>query len=332
MTAEIVIMNKTAVALAADSAVTIGDTEKDIKIYDTVNKLFALSRYHPVGIMVFGSSDFMGIPWETIIKEFRKTIVEERPYLEKYAEDFISFIEDSEKIPTENYDYSSNMESGIVIAGFGSKEFFPSCFSFITESLKNGQLTYKMVKNRKIDLKNNASIIPFAQHEMVNTFMEGISPNLKEVIDKSLRNTFEGFSKEILSNIPESEDIKAVAQSINNYFLAAYENIINDLNAGSWQLYVSKVLDAVAVLPKDKISALAESLINLTIIRKIYSTTEKETVGGPIDVALISKGDGFIWIKRKHYFKPEMNPQYFYLHYYLNPGASNASQGDRNHH
>jgi len=32
-----------------------------------------------------------------------------------------------------------------------------------------------------------------------------------------------------------------------------------------------------------------------------------ETVGGPIDVAVISKGDGFVWIKRKHYFKPELN-------------------------
>jgi len=27
-----------------------------------------------------------------------------------------------------------------------------------------------------------------------------------------------------------------------------------------------------------------------------------ETVAGPIDVAIISKGDGLIWIKRKHYF------------------------------
>ena len=37
---------------------------------------------------------------------------------------------------------------------------------------------------------------------------------------------------------------------------------------------------------------------------------QSETVGGEVDVAVISKGDGFIWIKRKHYFKPELNPQY----------------------
>jgi hypothetical protein len=44
--------------------------------------------------------------------------------------------------------------------------------------------------------------------------------------------------------------------------------------------------------------------------RQKYST-EMETVGGPIDVAVISKGDGFIWIKRKHYFDKEHNPQFF---------------------
>jgi hypothetical protein len=38
---------------------------------------------------------------------------------------------------------------------------------------------------------------------------------------------------------------------------------------------------------------------------------EDETVGGPIDVAVISKGDGLIWIKRKHYFSPELNRQFF---------------------
>jgi hypothetical protein len=70
MTAEIAIMNKTAVALAADSAVTFSGDE-GYKIFNTVNKLFALSKYHPVGIMVFGNAEFMGVPWETVIKIYR---------------------------------------------------------------------------------------------------------------------------------------------------------------------------------------------------------------------------------------------------------------------
>lgn len=37
----------------------------------------------------------------------------------------------------------------------------------------------------------------------------------------------------------------------------------------------------------------------------------RETVGGPTDVAVISKKDGFIWIKRKHYFDPTYNYHFF---------------------
>lgn len=51
---------------------------------------------------------------------------------------------------------------------------------------------------------------------------------------------------------------------------------------------------------------MAEALVNLTSFKRKISL-EIETVGEPIDVAIISKGDGFIWIKRKHYFDPKIN-------------------------
>ena len=70
MTAEIVIMNKEAIALATDSAVTMGQ-EKRQKIFASANKLFTLSKYYPVGIMIYGQASFMGIPWESIIKIYR---------------------------------------------------------------------------------------------------------------------------------------------------------------------------------------------------------------------------------------------------------------------
>ena len=54
---------------------------------------------------------------------------------------------------------------------------------------------------------------------------------------------------------------------------------------------------------------MAESLVNLTMFKQKVSM-HAETVGGPIDVAIISKGDGFVWIKRKFYFNKELNPKY----------------------
>jgi hypothetical protein len=44
-------------------------------------------------------------------------------------------------------------------------------------------------------------------------------------------------------------------------------------------------------------------------------SAERETVGGDIDVAIISKSEGFVWIKRKHYFPADLNPRFFRRHY-----------------
>lgn len=44
---------------------------------------------------------------------------------------------------------------------------------------------------------------------------------------------------------------------------------------------------------------MAEALVNLTKFRARMSVSQKETVGGPIDIAVLSKGEGFVWVKRK---------------------------------
>lgn len=51
---------------------------------------------------------------------------------------------------------------------------------------------------------------------------------------------------------------------------------------------------------------MAETLVNLTSFRQKVSMSV-ETVGGPVDVAVISKGDGFVWIKQKRYFELDVN-------------------------
>lgn len=66
--------------------------------------------------------------------------------------------------------------------------------------------------------------------------------------------------------------------------------------------------------PIDELADVAESLVSLTSLKRRVSM-QLETVGGPVDVAVISRGDGFVWIKRKHYFQPEAN-QHFLANYY----------------
>ena len=74
--------------------------------------------------------------------------------------------------------------------------------------------------------------------------------------------------------------------------------------------YIEPVVRATEFLNKEELAAMAETLVDLVSFRKQVSM-EAETVGGPIDVAVISKGDGLVWIKRKHYFSADLNHHYF---------------------
>jgi len=74
--------------------------------------------------------------------------------------------------------------------------------------------------------------------------------------------------------------------------------------------HLGPIRQAIINLPIDELAHVASSLVNLNLFQKRMSL-RPETVGGPIDVAVISKGDGFVWIDRKHYFRPELNHQFF---------------------
>jgi hypothetical protein len=83
-------MNRNGLALAADSAVTVsGGT----KIFASADKIFSLSARQPVGVMVYGNADLMGVPWETIVKTYRSEVGRKSfDRLEQYADDFLDFL------------------------------------------------------------------------------------------------------------------------------------------------------------------------------------------------------------------------------------------------
>src|SRR5690625_1540061 len=92
MTAVVGILNKQAIAIAADSAVTV-NSPNGHRIFNQANKIFTLSKRHPVSVMIYRAASFMRTPMETIIKVYRYQL-KEQPFntLKEYTEDFIQFL------------------------------------------------------------------------------------------------------------------------------------------------------------------------------------------------------------------------------------------------
>lgn len=422
MTAEVAILNREAVAIAADSAVTLTGPEGR-KIYNTANKLFALSATEPVAVMVYNGTSFGSIPWETVVKEYRRelastayTTVEEhaakffeysaslvkyvpveeqhrqvimtawweldtlRAAVERVVEaaasagstmsedeirdelldqveariqmlemaepctgisasitgqqiklvidDWSAFVDKSlDGLPTNEVirrrarvmvrsslrvASPSPWHSGVVIAGFGTDQLFPELSHHLFDGIIAEKVRTRHVDRVQIGEEHSAVIYPFAQKEMVVTFMNGIHPEYRFALEgfidekiKLLMSLFGDRVKDVLSTQDRSYLLDTMEQ--------ARSDIVNDFQtlSDTFKDYISDpIMSIVEWLPKEELADMAESLVNLTSF-KHRVTPEAETVGGPIDVAVISKGDGLVWIRRKHYFAPELNHRYF---------------------
>jgi len=422
MTAEVALMNKLAVALAADSAVTVSTRNRQ-KVYNGGNKLFALSKYSPVGIMVYGNAEFMGLPWETIIKVYRDQLGELRlGTIDEYFRHFLAFLGNNDdlfgddtqlahvltqaaayylflkKRVTESiealmtaqgsltedqvkplvskvitaelerwraYTYSPDMDdghrdevarrytstledalkaalqqlplsdddhkhlieigtylfskdflpassAGVVVAGFGESQHFPSLRAAQVEARIAGRLKYRQSETADISHDVGAVIVPFAQSDVVGLFIEGVDPTYETLATAYFKQVFLDFPKHIAATLDTTSD--ETRASFTNKWQRIGRDLLTDCQHRLKQelqiRYVDPMLDVVEAMPKSELASLAEALVNLTSLKRKVSL-DVETVGGPVDVAVISKGDGLIWIQRKHYFKSELNHQFF---------------------
>jgi hypothetical protein len=96
MTSEVALLNRSAVALAADSATTVSYWEKDhfeTRYFKGTNKIFQLSAAHPVGIMIYAAAHLQGAPWDVLIKSYREQLgSKSHDELPAYATDLFDYI------------------------------------------------------------------------------------------------------------------------------------------------------------------------------------------------------------------------------------------------
>ena len=205
------------------------------------------------------------------------------------------------------------LASGLVVGGFGRNDFFPSLRSFAIHGIFGGHLHYRTEPPADVGINNPAWVIPFAQKEMVYAFMEGVDPRYQKKIESDMLDILKKYPKTVIDSakfldVKSKGNLNALFQTVASQFLDDYRK---ELSRYRQKNFAQRVIQLVGVLPKGELATLAESMVSLTSMRHKISP-ETETVGGPIDVAVISKGDGLIWVKRKHYFDPALNSQFFH--------------------
>ena len=203
--------------------------------------------------------------------------------------------------------------TGIVVAGFGADEAFPKLLEYQQEGIAGDRLKYREWDRMEVDRTGAGSgIAPFASHDMVYRFMEGVDPKYQDALEESFRSVLEAYPALVLDEVPGLS--VADRDSILSRFMQRVPVVIDRARANLAkyrdETFAIPITNMIDMLPKEELADVAEALVNLTSF-KLRVSLEAETVGGPIDVAVISRGDGFVWIKRKHYFPAELNRHYF---------------------
>lgn len=426
MTAIVGVLNSQGIAIAADSAVTVtGNNVK--KVYNRSNKIFTLSKYHPVGIAIYNNAEYQGIPLETIIKMYRKHLGENsfstleeykinfldflRQQLSKvgveqnrnsyfsfcfeayntiiktalsklknrqieldavdaagqvaiFSEEFNNAIQDYDAIianyPAANYialaqaDYFSHYDneltdiinhiqneiqgqypgfvlaepqklaikntlfslnnieyiferhSGLIFIGFGEDEIYPSSHLVLVGYPVAGQPRMRIYPCVTIlPGVHDSNILPYAQADVTTTVLTGVDPNYKDEVKQSISTAFQEISVQVTGFLNDPDQIQQVNAAMNTIS----HQLIDKLETYQFQKITGPLLEILAHMGKEDMSELAESLVNITSLKRKFTSSDSndESVGGPVDVAIITKGDGFVWMKRKHYFSIENN-------------------------
>lgn len=190
----------------------------------------------------------------------------------------------------------SKKTTGLFFAGYGAKDAFPKCLHIEIHKLFEGNIKYTEEK-QFIGNGKNSEIIPLAQREVILTFCRGISSEFVESIPKKANELMmaqvDALSSSDFSDEQKKKlkaELKKCEKQISD---AVYEEIQSD--------NVQPIIDSVKLIALPEMAFLAESLVNITTLKRTYALDGKQqTVGGPTDVAVLSKAGGFSWIKQKH--------------------------------
>jgi hypothetical protein len=90
---------------------------------------------------------------------------------------------------------------------------------------------------------------------------------------------------------------------------AQFKEYAEKLREHRYEKYTKPIKQAISSLSLSDLGMVAETFVSASQILKRVRP-EVESIGGPVDVAVISKGDGFVWTKRKLYFEERLNPAF----------------------
>ena len=187
----------------------------------------------------------------------------------------------------------------LVFSGFGRDEEYPSLIAAEVNGGFDHIVNFHIKPENiiKIDDKHPVAICPFAQSDVVEAILKGVQMGFIQKTNRSLYQKISDLWSNDEEEVFDSEFFKLLNEvDYEPHHKRLYAKVNKQIkgNNSAWE----KSLENYDL---QSMAALANNLIALTGFHRIL-TFQQEGVGGPVDLAVISKNEGFTWLNRKSWY------------------------------
>ena len=203
-------------------------------------------------------------------------------------------------------------DSVIAFVGYGNADLYPGNQAVEFQGLINRRVRCRVREATQVTPCNSSLISSFAQADAINTFLDAYHVDfldrahrtLDAILDEHLNEDDDPSEHDpVGAALDESEDDAEDDEfvEVERPLTArerAHRRLQDDFDQLSWERFVSPMLATVDSLPRADMARMAEALVGIQALRAA-SGGAQPTVGGPIDVAVISRAHGVQWLRRK---------------------------------
>lgn len=271
------------IVLATDSATSFNLDGGGAQVYNTANKLFQLHRELPVAAMTWGLGSIGDASISTLAKDLRRRLMGRDPggvnwgldpsayTIEEVANYTVSMMYEElyDPIVAAMVKAIPSLKKEQIFLGFLIAGYSAGSRQAEAWSISIEEPGTRPVPKLEIQTDQSGWVV-YAIREATQRLFNGYDPTLPDKLAKV---------------VP-----------------AAQMPAVLGVLSGEHRMAVP------AAMPFADAIKFAEFLVEVTAGYSHF-LLGPDVVGGPIDIAGISRHEGFRWIERKHYYRPELNPK-----------------------
>jgi hypothetical protein len=195
--------------------------------------------------------------------------------------------------------------TGIIFAGFGKTEAFPGVHVVEVDGALLGKLKRRKDTDRSVSGYGTfGKIIPFAQTDVIQRLIGVPDSNFVNsaglFVERAMVSALDALISKLSSFVKIDPNLQnELVECAHKVAYFAGSEFRSNTVASISRNSLKRFDQMAAMMPIQEVVELAEALISITAAERKASLS-LQTVGGPIDVAYITKHGGFKWIKNKN--------------------------------